>query len=93
MDSTNTVSSVAAISQSCCSDARCAAVVAETERHRIRERLQILESWKLGAEQAELDIIGEYEEFLRYELDHEIPTDMCAPGWFAERAEAGDYDD
>jgi len=53
-----------------CSDDGCvvaiaAAVKADIPNHRIRERLQVLEAWKLDADAVELHIIHEYEELLR----------------------------
>lgn len=68
-------------------------VKADTE-HRIRERLQVLESWKLDADETELKWIDGHEAYLKYLLDPDrIPTSSHEPGWFEMRRLAGDYDE
>lgn len=59
-----------------CSDGHCADIVSriaddlitDSPNRRARERLQVLEAWKLDADEAELALIAEYEGLLRDSL-------------------------
>lgn len=69
-------------------------VKADIPEHRIRERLQVLESWKLDADETEMLWIEGHEAYLKYLLDPtRIPTSSHEPGWFEKRRRDGDYDD
>src|SRR5690242_268346 len=85
-----------------CSDDGCsrlvseiaAAVKADIPNNRIRERLQVLEAWKLDADETEMLWIVGHAAYLRHLLDpHRIPTSSYEPGWFEMRRKDGDYDD
>lgn len=58
-----------------CDDSRMPAIVAEVKddigRHQARERLQVLEAWKLDAGEIELSLIGALEDFYRDSLDED----------------------
>lgn len=70
------------------------AVKADIPNHRIRERLQVLEAWKLDADETELKWIEGHAAYLRYLLDpHRIPTSSHEPGWSETRRRAGEYHD
>jgi len=61
-------------------------------RHELRERLQVLECWKLDAGlEAPLieDLIWHYRDTLGLT---EIPTNQHDPDWFEQRRRDGDYD-
>lgn len=66
---------VCELRDACCMDDRCPQIVAEVKadigRHHVRERLQILEAWKLDADETELELIGALEDFLKDTLDEE----------------------
>lgn len=79
-------------------DPRPATLVAEVKddiaRNRMRERLQVLETWKIEADSTELQWIEGHEAYLKYLLeDGPIPTSRYEPGWYTLRHYLGDFDD
>jgi hypothetical protein len=79
-------------------DTRPAALMAEVKddiaRNRMRERLQVLEAWKLDADETELKWIDSHERYLNYLLDPaRVHTDSHEPGWSEMRRLAGEYHD
>lgn len=66
----------------------------ELPRARIRGRLQVMEAWKLDADETELAWIEGYSDYLKYLLDPtHVTTSSHEPGWFEMRRRAGEYHD
>src|SRR5690349_8882460 len=79
-------------------DPRPASLVAEVKddiaRNRMRDRLQVLEAWKIDADRTELKWIEGHAQYLNYLLDPtRIPTSSHEAGWMEMRRRAGDFHD